>query len=252
MCAPLQVAVHLRIASPGDLASPLLGLLPCAELAFEPALSAGLNRPLTEPLHALLGSAAFRAASGGSLTTLRCLPGEALDWSGLLAPYTALDDVSFDAGDSWLTGPGAQLRPGLLGRFSRVCIAGGSIGLDCASAPLPRPVLGPAGAWGLETLLEAIEPALESSRINTLELQGRLVQLMCEDSPPPPAPGFLVWRRRLLVRLARNVQHTQGAVLPNPDAPAHLTAIFGCLSGTFTRPTPGNANDVLIHIQRHV
>lgn len=245
----LQVSVRLHISAPGDLADPLLGLLPCAELSLEPQLSAGLNRPLAEPLHALLGSAAFRGASGGTLTTLRCLPGEALEWGSTLAPYTALDSASFDAGDSWLKVPGAQLGPGWLGRFSHVRITARCIDILCASLPPPPPVEGSADAWRLMRLLEACEPALRGSRVRSLALECHVAALMFPGSPERARPGDPLFR---LLLLSRNVQHLQGIVLSTPDRPLHLVATRGCLAGAFRRPAPGHDDAVLIDIQRQV
>lgn len=143
-----------------------------------------------------------------------------------------------------------QLGSGLLERFSHVRITAGSISIVCPSPPPPRPVEfdleESADAARLACFLQGIDPALRGSRIQTLVLQAHFAALLFPASLEQTAAGGPV----LHLLLSRNVQHHM--VLGRPAQPAHLAATYGCLSGTFTRPAPGNANDVLIHIQRSV
>lgn len=246
LCSP-QLAVHLRICTPDELDSPLLTTLRCAGLEFEPRAPPAMQQALAGQLSGLLRRRGFWQTSGGTLSMLCNLPGEALMWRQELAPYAALQGVGFDAGSSWLSLQSSMLgAPDQLGRFQHVRIAARSVSIfadfpDPAQLP---PISGDEQAWALPRFLAALEPVLQGSAVRSLTFEAHYVLVALAPAAVAPAARVL---------LSRNLQQpTLGIVLSVPAQPARWTATYGSLSAAFTRPAPGNSDAVLVCVQRQV
>jgi len=240
--------VPIRAQRATDLEHPVLSMLRCAVVELEPGLPLISQLEVGMGLNTLLHSRLFQAASGGTLRALRNLSGEALLWNLELAPYAALEEVSFDDGDSWISMQIGTLANSWPWRLRHVRIAARSISFwydPSRLAPLPPlpPVSDAEQEWALPRFLAALEPVLHGSDIHSLELEARHMLVVL------PVPAASETR----VLLSRNVQQPNlGIELSMPARPALWTAMHGSLSATFTRPAPGNNDAVLLCAQRHV
>lgn len=241
-----QIRVSVRIAAAGDLVAPALSALGCRELTLDAAQTAGLGAPLTQPLHRLLLDPAFQRDSGITLTSIQHLPGEALDWAaGPLQPYRALQHVSFEAGDCWLSFDAGCFSQQRLGRFANLIIAAGSLSVvRCSAAAGLPPISGPEPQWSLPRFAAVLEPLLRGSAIRRMVLLVRHACVVVHDAQQQRPLNLIVSR------------HTQapalGITLSGLAPPARTTATSGQLSAALTRPAPGNPDAVLIEVWRHM